>query len=81
MESLEELSFMDLETKAELEAVSLPLGEQKLLEIARALATSPRLLLLDDMFHAYCQLLRTLAVEEEAWQWTTRQLVPAPASP
>ena len=46
--ALEELHFMGLEGKAHLGATSLPLGEQKLLEIARALATQPRLLLLDE---------------------------------
>jgi ABC-type histidine transport system ATPase subunit len=44
--ALEELRFMDLDGKAGMNATSLPLGEQKLLEIARALATRPSLLLL-----------------------------------
>lgn len=43
-----ELRFMGLESKALVGATSLPLGEQKLLEIARALATEPELLLLDE---------------------------------
>ena len=46
--ALEELRFMGIEERANLGAKSLPLGEQKLLEIARALATRPRVLLLDE---------------------------------
>jgi branched-chain amino acid transport system ATP-binding protein len=44
----EELHFMGLEEKDGMNASALPLGEQKLLEIARALATQPKLLLLDE---------------------------------
>ncbi|MEW6498453.1 MAG: AMP-binding protein, partial [Cyanobacteriota bacterium] len=32
--------------------------------------------LLDDMFDAYCLLLKRLATEEEVWQATTRELLP-----
>jgi branched-chain amino acid transport system ATP-binding protein len=46
--ALGELEFMGLAAKADLEALSLPLGEQKILEIARALATEPGLILLDE---------------------------------
>jgi len=43
-----ELEFVGLAGKAEMDALSLPLGEQKVLEIARALATEPQLILLDE---------------------------------
>jgi branched-chain amino acid transport system ATP-binding protein len=42
------LKLLDLEPYADDAAISLPLGLQKLLEIARALMASPRVLLLDE---------------------------------
>jgi branched-chain amino acid transport system ATP-binding protein len=46
--ALEELARVGLETKAHDNALSLPFGKQRLLEIARAMATAPTLLLLDE---------------------------------
>ncbi len=46
--AMELLSVMGLENEAELTAANLPYGKQRKLEIARALATSPKLLLLDE---------------------------------
>ena len=46
--ALEMLDFVGLADKSDTEVESLSLGEQKLLEIARALAAKPKILLLDE---------------------------------
>jgi branched-chain amino acid transport system ATP-binding protein len=46
--AMERVDFVGLTDRAQERAGNLPLGEQKLLEVARALATEPRLLLLDE---------------------------------
>ena len=46
--ALELLKVFDLDSEADVLASNLPYGKQRKLEIARALATSPKLLLLDE---------------------------------
>ncbi len=46
--SLEKLDFVGLAHKRDLPAGDLPYGEQRLLELARAIACAPRMLLLDE---------------------------------
>lgn len=47
-QAMDILEFIGLAEKAELLADNLPLGERKILEIGRALATGPRLICLDE---------------------------------
>jgi branched-chain amino acid transport system ATP-binding protein len=46
--ALELLSIFDMQDMADVQAASLPYGAQRRLEIVRALATAPKLLLLDE---------------------------------
>jgi branched-chain amino acid transport system ATP-binding protein len=46
--AMEHLTFVGLESVANLGAANLPFGQQRLLEIARAMATEPGLLMLDE---------------------------------
>ncbi|WP_099204376.1 ABC transporter ATP-binding protein [Scatolibacter rhodanostii] len=46
--ALEILKVFDLDSNSDLKAANLPYGKQRKLEIARALATAPKLLLLDE---------------------------------
>jgi branched-chain amino acid transport system ATP-binding protein len=47
-EAMEHLAFVGLESVAGTGAANLPFGQQRLLEIARAMATEPQLLMLDE---------------------------------
>ncbi|TKJ30621.1 MAG: high-affinity branched-chain amino acid ABC transporter ATP-binding protein LivG [Chloroflexi bacterium B3_Chlor] len=46
--SMEQLAYVGLDSMADVGASSLPFGQQRLLEIARAMATEPKLLMLDE---------------------------------
>ncbi len=47
-EAMELLNFVGLSSRSQVVAASLSYGEQRMLEIARALATAPRLLMVDE---------------------------------
>jgi branched-chain amino acid transport system ATP-binding protein len=48
-EALEQLKIVHLDHRADVKAGSLPIGERKKLEVARVLATRPKMLLLDEV--------------------------------
>jgi len=60
--ALEQLERVGLADRASELAVNLPYGQQRLLEIARAMASSPEMLMLDERPRALYEGDRTLAL-------------------
>ena len=74
VKAFEHLRQMELENRADELAENLPLGEQRLLEMARALASEPKLLLLDEPASGWNQMNRNgwLTPSKKFRKWGSR---------